>query len=252
MRHLKEKCAGCEKEEFTISKEHFFPEWLILRTNTNNTTIRWGNKWLPALSCTIPLCDACNKLFGEHLESPVAHIFDEIETGKGLSDFEAELLIRWMWKFEGLGWYANPANKNWIYSDKYTLRERVLGNIDTIRPRLTLAISLIHKINPEHDDLPMGIDSETRISAIHVAGVFSKTAIIVSDNIFDSLIPPNFSIYHLSDKVNKKKQTKVFFPRTGFLDDDIAVFSTKAASVKLSAVHDIYALRNAGFRIPSI
>lgn len=124
-----------------MNKEHIFPQWLIERTGTNATGIRWGAKRdVPALAATFPLCEQCNRDFGEYLEGPTARLFDEIEAGAGLSDNDAELLVRWLWKIKGLAWIADHPDGQ--YSSKYTLRERVLLPIDEIRGHLTLGIAL--------------------------------------------------------------------------------------------------------------
>lgn len=113
LKHLKIRCAGCERQDVPMNKEHLFPQWLILRTGTHQTGIRWGNKRnVSALSATFPLCMECNSEFGRDLESPTSKLFDDIENGQGLSDDEAELLIRWMWKIQGLAWIANYPNGN--------------------------------------------------------------------------------------------------------------------------------------------
>jgi hypothetical protein len=94
LKHLKSKCAACERPGREMNKEHVFPRWLILRTNTHNTGIRWGElKRLPALKATIPLCTECNKILGKELEEPVSKLFDEIESHQGISDLDAELLM---------------------------------------------------------------------------------------------------------------------------------------------------------------
>ncbi len=84
-----------------MTKEHVFPKWLIIRTGTNKTGIRWGNKIIPALSVTVPLCKSCNQAFGKYLEAPIKKVFDDLESQKGISDIEADLLVRWLWKLEG-------------------------------------------------------------------------------------------------------------------------------------------------------
>jgi hypothetical protein len=70
----KNQCICCHRTNVKINKEHIFPKWLIRRTNTNNTSIRWLNKRIPALSATLPICTDCNRDFGEKLEKPVSKI----------------------------------------------------------------------------------------------------------------------------------------------------------------------------------
>ena len=239
--HLKEKCSGCEKEEVNYTKEHVFPQWLILKTNTDKTRINWFNETkLPALSCTIPLCEECNKIFGKELEGPVSKLFEDIESFKGLSDNEAELLVRWMWKISGLFWAAAcPQGK---YTEKYTLRERVLSPIDEIRGDIIIALSLIDNIDLSYGDLPLGLDALCEIDAIFVAGVFSKIAIIISLAGFEEVIPENYSIYHLESVRQENIETKVLFPKQGFKNDSEAVYVTKTIGELLAVVHDELAI----------
>jgi hypothetical protein len=224
-----------------MNKEHVFPQWLILRTRTHQTGIRWGEKRdVPALAATIPLCVECNSEFGHDLESPTSKLFDNIEHGRGLSDDEAELLIRWMWKIQGLGWIANHPNGK--YTEKYTLRQRVLFPIDEVRCQLVLGIALIRNLHPDYPDLPMGLDSSTQVDAIFVSGVFSKIAMMVVLEQFQSMIPTKFSCYRLAPMRNPLCKGKLFYPSMSFQNDVEAVGETKLASVSLSTAHDKLAL----------
>jgi hypothetical protein len=225
-----------------MNKEHVFPEWLIRRTGTDQTGIRWGDKQnVPALAVTLPLCRRCNSDFGEHLEGPTARLFDEIEQGFGISDEEVELLIRWMWKIKGLAWCAmHPGGR---YTQKYSLRDRVLLPIDAIRRRLVFGMALIAGLHPESTDLPMGMDSVTLLDAIFVSGVFSKIAMMVVLEGFESMIPLQFSKYRLSPNRSPLNSGKLFNPSVGFKDDFEAVQVTYAASIGLSSAHDELARR---------
>ncbi len=241
MNHLKIRCASCERHSVSMNKEHLFPKWLILRTGTHQTGIRWGEKRdVTALSATIPLCIECNSEFGRDLESPTSKLFDDIENNRGLSDEEAELLIRWMWKIQGLAWIAN--NPNGEYTLKYTLRERVLFPIDEVRSQLILGIGLIRNLHPDSTDLPMGFDSSTQIDAIFVSGVFSHIAIMVVREPFQSMIPGKFGCYRLAPRRDLLNQGKLFFPPNSFHDDVEAVGETYKASILLSRAHDKLAL----------
>src|SRR5687768_18239183 len=179
------------------SKEHFWPDWLIEMTQTHRTSVRFGpDQRINPKSFVVPLCDSCNKAFGRELEGPVAHAFRQLEAGHGISDIEAELIIRWLWKLEGLFWrFSHPHD---LYSTKYTLKERVLRPLDDIRGSLSLAVSVAERIEPEFGDAPMGIDSWTHLNAIHVAGVFSRVAVMVLYQKFENQVPDNFSIYRLA------------------------------------------------------
>jgi len=242
LKHLKERCAGCERIGVKMNKEHIFPKWLIMRTGTDKTGIRWGeNPRLPALAVTVPLCVECNRLFGEQLESPVAAIFDDLEARRGISDLEAELLVRWMWKITGLSWIAtHPYGK---YNRIYTLRERVLRPIDALRGDLILALSLIEAINPSYGDKPLGVDSTTEVDAVFASGVFSKIAIMAVHAPFAHLIPQAFSLFRLLPNRDATSSAKLCHPKVGFKNDTEAVSVTMLSSIALSEAHDKAARR---------
>ena len=237
LKHLKVKCAACESSSRSMNKEHLFPRWLIMRTNTHVTGIRWGShKRLPALKATIPLCRECNSLLGQQLEEPVSRLFDDIESERGISDLDAELLVRWLWKVDGLAWIAsNPKDK---YTTNYTLRERVLRPIDGIREHLVLAVSLIERLHPESKDWPMGIDSHTEKDAVFVSGVFSRIAMMVILDFCVPLLPSAYSYYHLAAKKDPSSQAKLFYPKVGYKDDVEAVGETYLASQSIAKAHD--------------
>lgn len=222
-----------------MTKEHFWPRWLIEKTQTDNTGVRsLGGKKIPPSALTFPLCKKFNDDFGKYLESPVAKIFDDIENNKGISDFEAELLVRWLWKFEGLHWtIVNPIVS---YTPQATLRERVLLPIDSMRSSLVLAISIIENIDPYYGDAPLGIDSYNQVNGIFVAGVFYKIAMMVLYQDFTHLIPAHFSQYCLANSLNLISHQKIFFPKTGFKDDTDAVCVSLIAAKRLSKAHDMW------------
>lgn len=220
-----------------MSQEHVFPIWLIRRTNTDKTEIGWmGKRTISAQSATIPLCVECNRDFGKHLETPVSKIFDDLEARQGISDNEAELLVRWLWKIDGLFWIARYPKGD--YSIAYTLRERVLRPIDTIRSQLVLAVSLIETIDPSFGDKPLGIDSYTHLDAIFVSGVFSEIAMMVVHEAFVNMIPEAFSKYRFSSIRDASSEAKLFHPKVGFKDDIEAIVITKLVSERLSAAHE--------------
>jgi hypothetical protein len=225
-----------------MNKEHIFPQWLILRTGTQVTGIRWGDKRrVPALSVTLPLCVECNRLFGEHLEGPTARVFEDLEVGRGISDDEAELLVRWMWKIKGLASHALfPDGK---YTQQYVLRDRVLHPIDAIRGHLVLGVALVAGKHPDSEDLPMGVDAVTNHDAIFMSGVFSRIAMMVGLSEFESLIPIQFGRYRLAPERHPLNAGKLFYPPTTFKDDVDAVYVTARASRGLSLEHDRRAIR---------
>lgn len=224
-----------------MNKEHLFPQWLIIRTGTQHTGIKWmGRRGVSALAATFPLCEECNTAFARNLESPTSRLFQDIEQGQGLSDEEAELLVRWMWKIKGLDWIA--AHPDGHYSSKYTLRERVLLPIDEIRGRLVLALALVAGQHPDSTDLPMGVDAATKHDAIFVSGVFSEIAMMVVLDQFEAMIPGQFGRYRLAQTRSPLHAGKLFHPPRSFRDDVEAVGVTYLASVLLSNAHDQLAL----------
>lgn len=233
-----------------MNKEHFWPQWLIERTGTYRTTVRFSTeKRINPKSLVVPLCAKCNSDFGRELESPVSSIFRDLEAGRGLTDNGAELLIRWLWKFEGLFWcFTHPTD---LYSERYSLRDRILNPIDEIRGDLALAVSLVDTIRPEFGDAPMGIDSWNDHSAIFVSGVFARVALMALDAQFVDQVPSQFSIYRLADQYAPDRSASLFFPKVGFRDCVEAVGVTKNASLFLSYAHDLTA-RNAAHEQPAL
>lgn len=243
---FKKICAACGAVDPKTNKEHFWPQWLIEKTGTHRTSVRFTpTKRINPKALVVPLCIRCNTDFGRDLEAPVSRIFEDLETGLGISDIEAELLIRWLWKFEGLFWiFTHPENK---YTEKYTLRERVLQPIDDIRSELSLAISLAEEIDPDFGDAPMGLDSWNEHDATFVAGVFSRIAIMVLRQQFEPDVPSQFTLYRLSDRSAPDRTAKLIYPKTGFKTCVEAVGITREVGLYLSYAHDLEA-RNFGIQ----
>lgn len=242
-RKHKQICAGCDSQMVERTKEHFWPRWLINRTNTASTSVKiTKDKYVNPLTLTVPLCKKCNGDFGRELEAPVSKIFNDLESGNGISDYEAELLVRWLWKIEGLAWILhNPEGR---YTDRSNLRDRVLNPIDEIRSRLTLAIALAETIDPGFGDAPMGIDSINKDNAIHVAGVFSRVAIMVLLRNFEETLPRQFSTYHFLQSNSPVRSQKTFFPKTSFPSCVTAIGVTRQIALRLSMAHEIYVQQN--------
>ncbi|MCR6657700.1 MAG: hypothetical protein NVV63_18260 [Opitutus sp.] len=224
-----------------MTREHFWPQWLIERTNTVATGVKWsGGKKINPKAATFPLCQACNAAFGAELESPVKAIFDDLENERGISDFEAELLIRWLWKFEGLVWLMQNPKEG--YSRAYQLRDRVLNRLGGIRSHLSLAVSLILRVDPRHGDAPLGICSINRRNAIFVSAVISKVAIMCFLSEAAQFVPSRFSVYRLLEGDSAPTSTgKLFYPKIGFADDNEAVGVTRLASPALDGFHEAVA-----------
>jgi hypothetical protein len=241
MKHLKEACAGCDEFRPDTNKEHVFPKWLIRRAKV--TQIKWRGRWVSPMKATIPLCENCNSTFGSELELPCSRIFADLEAGRGISEFEADILARWMWKGLGLDWMAR--NPGIPYTPRYSLRERVLRPIDDMRSEITIAISLAEKVNLQYGgEAATGFDSTNEVDAVFASGVFCRLALIASYRMFEGLIPDRFSKFQFSPRPNELSMAKVWFPKTktGFRDDDEAVGITKQASDLLSAQRDNFAL----------
>ena len=231
-------CVACDRYDRTMNKEHYWPVWLIKRTGAVREGVTWaGKKNVSALAATLPICQDCNSAFGRELESPMSKLFDEIEGGSGLSDNDAELFVRWLWKLEGLSWvFTHPGHR---YTQKYTLRQRALLPIDEIRGHLTLAISLAERRDPSWEEGALGIDSMNVHNAVFVSGVFSRIAVLVTLSMFDDEIPGSFSKYHLHPKRDLANgNVKLFFPRTGIPTCTDAITLLRTISPRISQLHD--------------
>jgi hypothetical protein len=234
--HLRNRCAGCERSNVTMTKEHIFPRWLIRRTGTDRTSIRWGEKRIPAIAATVPLCTECNHLFGDQLEAPVSAIFDDIESQRGISESEAELLVRWLWKITGISWIAfHPYGR---YTRTRTLKERILMPLDELRGNMMLAVSLIRDIESKYGDRPMGVDSSTEIDGVFASGVFSYVAMMVLLEPLSELVPVQYSQFRFLPRSDATCDAKLFYPTRGFNTDTEAVSVTWEASQVLSVAHD--------------
>lgn len=235
------RCLESETTKVQMTREHFWPKWLTERTGTRHTGVRWlDGSWISPNSTTIPLCANCNHRFGSELEVPVLHVFDSLETGGAISAFEAELLVRWMWKFEGFGWLLSDTLRT--YSHISTLRDRVLNRLGSYRTSVCVALSLIDHIDPGFSDSPLGINSDNECKCIFVSGVFSKVAILVLLSRFCALLPREYSIYHFeTSPIASSEHARLFRPQTGFPSDVEAVGMTRLVSARLSRLHDQFA-----------
>ena len=81
-RMLKLRCTGCDRVALPMTKEHFFPQWLIDRAEVHHEGITWlDGQTIDPDKATIPLCSTCNETFGTILEGPVAEIFRQLGEG---------------------------------------------------------------------------------------------------------------------------------------------------------------------------
>lgn len=238
------RCVACERVGVPMNKEHIWPLWLINHAKVHKEGIRWMDKRISPKNLKFPLCTDCNSEFGAKLEQPAKTALEKIESGQGITDEDADILIRWLWKFEGLWWsYVHPKASEMKYSDIWTLKERVLGNaIDRIRGLLTLAIGLIHENDDGFEDWPLGIDSGVSDNdSVFVSAVFGRTALMVSYSRYDYAIPACLGSYILPWKKGGDAETvlmpPVCFPKAG---DAISVIED--ASNTLKFLHEQYAL----------
>lgn len=138
----------------------------------------------------------------------------DIESGRGLSDNEAEVFIRWAWKMEGFSWRLIQPDGN--YSSVYTVKERILKKIDQIRGGLVLAIALLEDAYEGREYLPMGLCNTNEINAIVVSGVIGHVAFIVLTEDQIGKLPINYSYYRLNPLRDNLGDAKFFYPEIGF------------------------------------
>ena len=180
LRLLKLRCSGCDRVGLKMTKEHFFPRWLIDHAEVHHDGIWWiddDEKKIDPAKATIPLCRTCNDAFGNSLESSVSAIFRQLEQGAAISEDDAELLVRWLWKFEGLQWAATTNSPSALYSRRYTLRERVTTSqvFEEVRNEMMLGVALIRNNDPGRKDWPMGLDTPVGENALTMSGVFGRS-----------------------------------------------------------------------------
>lgn len=226
--HFKAKCICCEQAGKLMNKEHLYPQWLLRITNCEKTLLSSPYGKVPGKQLTVPLCEDCNSKLGIDLEAPVSQIFSNLKMGLGFSDNDAELLVRWMWKFKGM-FYWSICNDNWLYCNM-KLKERVLEKIRSPRSRISIGISLIED-EFEKDKFgyaPIGMSSFTFWSNVYSVGVFSNISIVVFYSIFRPLINEEiWTVYTLSEYPMLVNQKKKIFPITFFKNGTLAVKTTK-------------------------
>ena len=173
----------------------------------------------------------------------MSRIFPAIEAGRGLSDKDAETIVRWLWKFEGLAWaYSKLDEPQWHYSDRWTLLQRVLETpLGELRSHLVVAIGLANQNGDGFSDWPMGLDTPiSETDGIFMSGVFRRIAVMVSLDEFAELIPAGFAQYALNPEASAEN-IQVFFPPTTFPTCTDAVQVTTRASTAMKAAHEQYA-----------
>ena len=242
-RSLRLRCAGCDRVGQPMTDEHFFPRWLIEYAEARSEGITWlGRQGVNPLKATIPLCGECNALLGTELEGPVSNIMRELDAGGSLSDREAEQLVRWMWKFEGLQWalYVGKDNES-LYTDRWTLTQRVTSSdaFNELREGLVLAMARVQANDDGFSDWPLGLDTPPGENAITMSGVFKRIAILTSLKQFAGVIPEAFGQYDFGE-TPPDRDRKVFSPPTSFPHAKDAITLTADTAAKLSVLHDAW------------
>lgn len=213
--HFKNQCICCEESGKKMNKEHIFPKWLLKLTNTEQDLFNSPNGMVPGISLTIPLCEDCNRQLGVELEAPVSSIFLRINNNEGFNDHEAELLVRWMWKINGM-FYWSICNENWKYG-YITLKEHVLSKIVSPRDRISIAISLIKYPEDEYGCAAVGLDAFPLYSNIYSVGVFSKICLVVFHSQFSDYFDRKiWTVYKLSNVPMVINPKHKIYPKYGF------------------------------------
>ncbi|MDH2342734.1 hypothetical protein [Bradyrhizobium sp. SSUT77] len=244
-RLLKLRCSGCDRVGLPMTKEHFFPQWLIECAKVHHEGITWlDGQTVDPDKATIPLCAHCNETFGTSLEGPVAEVFRQLEQGAALSENEAELLVRWLWKFEGLQWAAATNKPEGLYTRRYTLRERAAeaNAFNEVRADMLLAVALTHSNDPDFNDWPMGLDTPPSENALTMSGVFGRVALICSLAEFADEIPDVYGKYRFDAPVGGR-DTKLFLPPMSFPLSKGAIDTTREVGLRLALLHDEWGRR---------
>lgn len=244
-RLLRLRCSGCDRVGLPMTKEHFFPRWLIDYAQVHHEGITWfDGQTVDPDNATIPLCRECNEAFGTVLEGPVAEIFRQLEQGASISEDEAELLVRWLWKFEGLHWTAMTNRPEGLYTSRYTLRDRVVtpDAFNEVREDMLLAVALTRNNDPTHRDWPMGLDTPPSENALTMSGVFGRIALICSLAHFANDIPDVYGKFRFGAPVTDRAN-KVFLPPMSFIYAGGAINMTREVGVRLAILHDEWGRR---------
>lgn len=213
--HFKHKCICCEESGKKINREHILPQWLLKMSHAQQDLFNSPNGKIPAISLTIPLCEECNRKLGAELEKPVSNIFKAIENGEGFNDYDAELLVRWIWKINGM-FYWSFCNDNWKYG-LITLKEHVLSQIVQPRDRISIAVSLIEDAEEDFGSAPVGMDSVSFYSNVYGAGVFSKICLVVFYSQFSRYFDESrWTVYKLNNAPMLLNPKNKIFPKYGF------------------------------------
>lgn len=239
-RLLRLRCCGCDRVGLAMTKEHFFPRWLIEFAQVHHEGITWLDaQTISPDKATIPLCQECNEGFGNALEGPAAEVFRELDRGAAISENDAELLVRWLWKFEGLQWTARINRAEGLYTRRYTLRDRVVTSqaFDEMRDDMLLAVALIRNNDPDRKDWPMGLDTPPSENALTMSGVFGRIALICSLSHFDDEIPDVYGKFRFGAPV-AERANKVFLPPISFIQARGAIQATVETGHRLAELHD--------------
>jgi hypothetical protein len=158
-----------------------------------------------------------------------------------LSDLEAELLVRWMWKFEGLQWALATAggSSHQRYSGRYTLIERVTqpAAFDEVRAELVLGIAMVNQNDPGFKDWPLGLDTPPGQNAISMSGVFGRIAMVTSLRQFIDAIDPAFGRFSFG-AAPVDRDARIFEVARTFITANAAIAVTRETGLRLMTAHE--------------
>lgn len=237
-KRFKKECVACGERGSKITREHYWPLWLVELTRSGKTPVGWlpGHKVLP-YSTTLPLCARCNKDFNFELEIPVQRIFSDLLAGRGISAKDAEVLVRWLWKFEGLQWRFTHPMGTYAYNG-INLRNRVLNRVDLFRTEIVLALAMIDRVDEGFTGEPMGLDSANETNAVFVAGVFSRIAIMSMLRVYSYGLPKDFTVIDMPTVGAVDEDAKLYVPKPVFATCTDAVVYMRINAPQLAHLHD--------------
>lgn len=251
------RCICCEKAGVSITKEHYWPVWLLELAKVSSGPCYWPliNKDIPLHSCKVPLCKTCNNTLGATIEAIAKSALVDCEAKIGITYTQAKTLVLWLWKFEGLMW--NLSNASDQYSSFWTMKERLLGTaFETIADDIVLACATIKQV--DNIDRPVGLCSPIGgLNSIFMSGVFCNLAILVTLSQFSAILADRFSVFSFK-AYHKDNTSRVFFPKVGFETYDESIKYVRAISVPLYDRHERIAQHHArhanisGYRQPRV
>jgi len=233
---FRERCLGCGLHS-PDTKEHVYPVWLLKETKTWNYPIGWiSGKKIPGKNCVFPICNDCNQIFNDMLEGPFHKIFKKIKEKGSINDYEAEIVIRWMWKTTQLFYMISQKRENVAWSTN--VREKSTSPIERPRSRISLALALTKdNIENKAGAEPLGLDVLPKYSVVLSAGVFSNISIITFYSKYRNLIPNEYDVHTLLSESNKDQEMEIIINHS-FSDSFSAIDTTIKVANKLLPLHE--------------